>query len=520
MRLKKLKIQKFKNLTNIDINFDDNEPSTVIIGENGTGKSNVIEALVTIFRDLDFDDETNFCYWISYSCYGYDIEIDNHFFEKTFTIRINGLAEARTTFHEKRNLYLPANVFGYYSGESRRLEQIFDRHQLQYYKRVISPDSVVDDVKDVNLRRLFYCRQTYGQLALLSYFAFGSESAKIFLKEHMGIVGFDSSLIILRKPRWAERRKKNFANADNFWGASGLVRGLLEKLREKSLAPFSTEARTQDDYRAKPANEEQIYIFIKDLETLNDIAKSFEDERTFFALLETLDISDLFREVRIWVKKENVDGEIPFHEISDGEKQLLSVLGLMRFTNQSESLFLLDEPDTHLNPSWKWNYLPLVKDIAQQGESHIILTSHDPLTIGSLMASQVQIMSKTDNGILNIQPPEVNPRGLGVTSILTQIFGLPTTLDLNTQKLLNDRNKMIRISKRTPEQDILLIELNEKLKHLGFILEDREPEYELFLRTMESIKQKDRSTLTPEMIAQRNEVAKKMLFEIMTRKGK
>lgn len=255
------------------------------------------------------------------------------------------------------------------------------------------------------------------------------------------------------------------------------------------------------------------------MKTLNDVARSFEDERTFFALLETLDISDLIREVRIWVNKEDVTGEIPFHEISDGEKQLLSVLGLMRFTSQDESLFLLDEPDTHLNPNWKWDYLHLVKDVAQRGESHIILTTHDPLTIGSLKASQVQVMARSKSGTVTASPPEVDPRGLGFTSILTQVFGLPTTLDSNTQSELDERNSLLRLHQRTAVQEHRLLELSERLRRLGFVLEDREPEYELFLRALTELKQQGRAALSPETIAQRNKVAKRILAEIMSAKG-
>ncbi|TJW39335.1 MAG: AAA family ATPase, partial [Mesorhizobium sp.] len=235
--------------------------------------------------------------------------------------------------------------------------------------------------------------------------------------------------------------------------------------------------------------------------------------------LETLDISDLIREVRIWVEKTGVEGEIPFHEISDGEKQLLSVLGLMRFTGRDESLFLLDEPDTHLNPAWKWDYLQLVKDVAQKnGESHIIMTSHDPLTMASLKASQVQVMSVSKDGKLSVQPPDVDPRGLGFTGILTQIFGLPTTVDPDTQKRLDERNELLRIDKRTKAQEVRLIKLSEELKRLGFMIEDREPEYELFLRALQEIKAERRTVFSPEMIAQKNEVAKRMLAEIMSRK--
>jgi ABC-type multidrug transport system ATPase subunit len=522
MRLDWLKLRSFKNLMNVEIDFDEGELSTVLIGENGTGKSNVIEAIVTIFRDLDLGDKTHFAYSIAYNCHGYRVEIDNSYIGKRLSISVDGKLVTKDGFSARKGELLPANVFGYYSGGSRRLEVLFDKHQVRYYKKVIAPESSPDDVRDIDLRRLFYCRPAYGQLALLSYFAFGTDSAKSFLKKHMGIAGFDSALIVLRKPRWAVAKptKHQIEHGDpRFWYSAGLVRGLLETLWEHSLAPITNQSREQDDYRAKPSSEDQVYIFIKDAAELRDIAKSFGDEKAFFALLETLDISDLIREVRIWVEKTGVEGEIPFHEISDGEKQLLSVLGLMRFTGRDESLFLLDEPDTHLNPAWKWDYLQLVKDVAQKnGESHIIMTSHDPLTMGSLKASQVQVMSLSKDGKLSVKPPDVDPRGLGFTSILTQIFGLPTTVDPDTQQRLDERNDLVRIEQRTKKQELRLIELSEELKRLGFIMEDREPEYELFLRALGEIKRERRVALTPELIAQKNEVAKRMLAEIMSRK--
>ena len=524
MRLDWLKIGKFKNLQDFAINFDERELSTVLVGENGTGKSNVIEAIVEIFRDLDFGDKTRFPYAIAYNCDGHRIEIDSGIVSKHFAIKVDGESVLKSAFMDRRQELLPAHVFGYYSGASRRLEQLFDKHQLRYYKKVISPDSTADEVKDIDLRRLFYCRPSYGQLALLSYFAFGSDSATSFLKKHMSITAFDSALLVLRKPRWSGSKPTTYQaehGDERFWYSAGLVRQLLEKLWEHSLAPIAYTNREQDDYRTKTASENQVYIFIKDEQSLRKIAKSFGDEKTFFALLETLDISDLIREVRIWVDREHAKEEITFHEISDGEKQLLSVLGLMRFTGKDESLFLLDEPDTHLNPAWKWDYLQLVKEVARKNsESHIIMATHDPLTMGSLMASQVQVMFEDTKGHVTARPPDVDPRGLGFTSILTQIFGLPTTLDPETQDRLEERNALLRIDKRTRKQETKLIELSEALRKLGFVLEDREPEYETFLRAYRDIKGSGRATFSPNEIADKNAVARRMLTEIMTRKGK
>lgn len=519
MRLDWLKLKKFKNLEDFEIDFDEGELSTVLIGENGTGKSNVIEALVAIFRDLDLGNRTEFPYAIAYQCHGHRIEIDNGLNTKNLSINVEGRAVSRAEFWKQKADFLPDNVFGYYSGASRRLEQLFDTHQTRYYRHVISPDSEKDDIEEIDLRRLFYCRSTYGQLALLTYFALGSDSARVFLKENMGINGFDSALLVLRKPRWAGNKptKHQLEHGDpRFWYAAGLVRSLLEQLWKHSLAPFNHKNREQDDYRTKPSNEDQIYIYIRDEQSLRDIADHFGSEKAFFALLETLDISDLVREVRVWVKRDGVDGEIPFHEISDGEKQLLSVLGLMRFTGRDESLFLLDEPDTHLNPAWKWDYLPLVREIAQGNrESHIIMTSHDPLTMGGLKASQVQVMYRGEDGKLRARVPDVEPRGLGFTSILTQIFGLPTTVDPETQEKLDNRNALLRFEQRSEDEEKRLVELSSELKKLGFLIEDREPEYALFLRALEQLKSETRSTFTPDQIVAKNQAAKAILQRIM-----
>ena len=254
MRLDWLKIGKFKNLRYFEIDFDERELSTVLIGENGTGKSNVIEAIVEVFRDLDFGAVTSFPYAIAYFCQGHRIEIDNGLNEKRLSFFVNGEPTSKTAFAARRHELMPSKVFGYYSGTSRRLEQLFDKHQVRYYKKVISPESTPDEVGNLDLRRLFYCRPAYGPLSLLSYFAFGSDSAKSFLKKNMSIAAFDSALLVLRKPRWSGSKPTAHQREHGdprFWYSAGLVKQLLEKLWEHSLAPFSDSNREQDDYRTK-----------------------------------------------------------------------------------------------------------------------------------------------------------------------------------------------------------------------------------------------------------------------------
>lgn len=50
MRLKYIFISECKNLKNFELNFDGNSFIDVFAGKNGTGKSNLFEALIGIFR--------------------------------------------------------------------------------------------------------------------------------------------------------------------------------------------------------------------------------------------------------------------------------------------------------------------------------------------------------------------------------------------------------------------------------------------------------------------------------------
>ena len=68
MRLQTLSIDQFKNLSELTIQFDTGSDTCVMLGANGTGKSNLIEALVTIFADVDLRRKPAFGYELTYEC--------------------------------------------------------------------------------------------------------------------------------------------------------------------------------------------------------------------------------------------------------------------------------------------------------------------------------------------------------------------------------------------------------------------------------------------------------------------
>lgn len=508
MRLDRVFIDGYKNLKNVSVYFDKTKLASVVIGQNGSGKSNLIEAIVEVFRAVDLNrGSPKFTYKIEYRIDCKNVCLSN--FSKEFLISVDGEGISRKMFDENKSDYFPDLIFGYYSGSNRKLEKLFDSHQRRYYDVIKTNDDNAECKSALEDRRLFYCRPIHGVLALLSCFAFPDSKVSQLLKDKIGIDGFDSILALFREPWYAKGGKsKKLEEASNFWGAKGPAGIVAKAFRDNSLFPLTLSGNAIDDYRDKQQSEAQYACFLKNSESLSKLASNYKNDSELFYALESADISDLYREIFLWVKRvDESSGDVSFVDLSDGERQLLMVLGLLRVSRGKRALFLLDEPDTHLNPSWQHVYLELIREwtgeAADSENSHIIITSHNPLTISALEKSEVRIMHRDDSGKTTVSEPYVDPKGMGFTATLTEIFGLPTTLDSKTQSLVDDRNALARLEKRSETQEEKLIEISDKLNRLGFMYEDREPLYHDFLRAWNDVRYANRPPLTPEQIEAR-----------------
>ena len=222
-------------------------------------------------------------------------------------------------------------------------------------------------------------------------------------------------------------------------------------------------------------------------------------------MLESTLLSEIISEVSIRVKVSNSKDPLTFRELSEGEQQLLTVLGLLKFTGGKDSLFLLDEPDTHLNPSWAVKYLKFLREFVPNHEtSHLLMVTHHPLAIAELEKEQVQVMKRDDKKYISAKMPDENPRGMGINLILrSDMFGLQTTLDDDTNQRLTNRNalaaketlskdKIVREQGFQPEdEEQYLARLNTELEQLGFNLATDDPDYLEFLRKKYHAKQEE-----------------------------
>ncbi|MCC7020166.1 MAG: AAA family ATPase [Ardenticatenales bacterium] len=514
MRLIHLRIPKYRNLVSFEINFDSSESTTVLLGRNGTGKSNLIEAIVEIFRELEVGQATAFYYDIEYSCYGHSIhvECDPARPSRRLAIEVDGSKMSAARFRDQVHVLLPQHVFAYYSGWGSRLEKQFEPPTRRRYRALLRNE---DD--DAPLRRFFFCRKEYSQLALLAFFLTDDGKAQKFLGERLGIDAFESALFVLKKPWWGNHRgvRPGVDTEEQLWNATGAFLPFVRRLWDVALAPLQ---RTEDVERPIPRDTERTerkYLFVKDEARLKALRAPFEGVKSLFANLEALYLCDLIDEVRILVRMKN-GARVRFTQLSEGEQQLLTVLGLLLFTQDDEVLYLLDEPDTHLNPIWTYDFLKLLKQNIRAEMGQLIISTHNPLMIGSLHKNQVRVLTESEGQVVASEP-DFDPIGIGVEGLLkSELYGLRSTLAWEVLKKLDRHYFLLGKVDKSDEEQAELMRLAADLNDMGVSRTHPNPYFESFANAMARRRSPSSAgTLSKVEIDAQVELADAVLAEVM-----
>jgi hypothetical protein len=132
--------------------------------------------------------------------------------------------------------------------------------------------------------------------------------------------------------------------------------------------------------------------------------------------------------------------------------------------------------------------------------SHIVMASHDPLVIASLLAPQVCLLERDPNSArISASEPVTDPRGMGVSALLTsEIYGLASELDPVTYAKLERRRWLAAAESLSVIEQRELGRLTRELEDLDFTFSDRDPLYTEFERAMRSVERGDEPTVTPE----------------------
>ncbi|MER0169237.1 MAG: ATP-binding protein [Nitrosomonas sp.] len=397
MRLTSLYIGQYKNLRDFELSFDGSSFIDVFVGKNGTGKSNLFEALIEIFRHLDqFDRSSNeiaFDYKINYEIDGHKVEIE----WKDAKLRINEDVDRKTLGKTP----FPQNVVVYYSGHNSTVARLVARYEKAFRRRIyrgLKPDD----------SRLFIgVGSDYKALFLAVLLMHLEENAaKNYLKKRLGIAAISSELEVkLKRPFNAKARLKAF-DVDEFdplrtdtryWGA--------DKVTQEFIDELINCVNSKDGFNIAELydRKQECYCFKIDLDLFHKRFKGISASELFrkFDNLKTLDMLADIRLPLILANGES--GDIAY--FSDGQFQSVYIYSIVELFKDRNCITLLDEPDSFLHPEWQFDFLKQIFEITDTAakNNHVLMSSHSASTIISANENMINLFEIADQRVTVIK---------------------------------------------------------------------------------------------------------------------
>ncbi|MGR7949360.1 restriction system-associated AAA family ATPase [Alcaligenes sp. RM2] len=418
------------------------------------------------------------------------------------------------------DILLPQYVLGYSSGENEILSLPFFKMRFvqfdEYWDALVKQDSY-SGFPDA---RLAYLDSGFSQAILLCNLLFQDEMTLQPFREDVGIEELKEFRIILRRSIPLTRQQAEaFTSGDyalpgytqdgyfadnasiNLDPETGdyrlkLLHGLegdertsiIEKLKRCATLYFHDEAtdtlildywvneRTRDAFRDNfDGSALSLFQALQVLLTLNlysvsDALKADLYTSTSHYVSETVPIlaSDqrIMRFKFVRFTKQGVVQPMMLKELSDGEHQLLHSLGLCLLFRETNSLFLLDEPETHFNPDWRANFISRLRQcLPGKGEyaQEMLITTHTPFLISDSKPEKVLVFAKDKtSGTVSIEPPGFNTFGASINKItMSKVFGKRETIGGHAQDLLEALRT--RFEQGGEDNEALIAEINQQL---------------------------------------------------------
>jgi energy-coupling factor transporter ATP-binding protein EcfA2 len=435
MKLKRLKIKGFKNLTGDDgwfnLDFTNKDGITVLIGNNGSGKSNVIEAISSIFSALYKKTLNRLTF--QFDLY-YSIGRNKYRISKKIKVRYRRCLNNNTTyseisqevFYSERNnpnavqfVSLPNQIIALYSGEESRLwEKYYKDFYIKYNSDVISSRINID-----NDPKMLYINKYYWDIALLTMIA-----SDVDLKHIIGNIKIDNIEIKINIRNLERFRKKPFNEVVSF------INNFYFDTNGTRLSEDETMVILGDELKNRLDNETHKRLF--NLLCVAKLPKNPDDKLI-------LDLNIKF------------DNGLSTYDFSEGEKKKILLQLILTILANKDTLILLDEPDSHIHVAHKKQ----IKEMIATSNIETILTTHSP-----------SLMSGYENQLVFLDKGRID--GKEKSEILDEISG-GTMSYTQRQILLNSNTDILIVEGKTDEKYIStalekLKQENTKYRNLEF----------------------------------------------------
>ena len=351
MKLKSVYIEKYKNLSPLTIDFELGNGLTMLVGNNGSGKSNVLEAISGIFHDLfkGKDSRKIKCdYKLQYTLNEINcvIEQTNGF------LRCYGPKLKRREYFIEENA--PHNIIGLYSGEEDRLwTSFYETYYKSYIKRIKTN-------RHQERMRLMLINKYYWNVALLTLLLSGNETLKPFIENDLGITSISTIELKFNFKYFDDVNEllKTFINRINPDHKSKIECN-LEDLRNSIFYSALTD-ENGNILVDENGNKLLAEIGITDTEVFQNLTQAYMPKN-----------EKIIKDIII-----QIDDDITVEQLSEGEKKLILVKTVLEILSDEKTLVLMDEPDAHLHEGRKPALCNMMREYPNR---QIVIATHSPI---------------------------------------------------------------------------------------------------------------------------------------------
>lgn len=449
MQIRKLMINDYKCLHDFSIEFsisEDAGSSTILIGQNGAGKSTCMEKILEILMSFSSDSiEKNirFDYELDYYYKGSNVRISKT--GPTYTVEIDQeekcsgvMKTVRTHMKKGRFSLLPERICYFYSGVNnkalaryRHIDSLYQSECIatvvEYWRSTVWAGQEYS--KQFPKRKYNYCDDSLTEIYLISILGGNESTEKSYLSEQCQISGLSSLTVSIDVDKMLTSLADDATMEDIGWFydiAEFIDPDITQILREGFLY----------------ANGHKLYFQLKDtLEFGTDTISAFN----YFEKLSTVFSATYDVSVKVG------DAIVNSKDLSEGQRQLVKVLGMLGVCNAEDCLVLMDEPDAHMNPKWKYDLKKTIDRCLEDAvNTQAIIATHDPLVINGVDKEHIRIfeLDKTafeDRSMptTKVFEPTEDTSGMGIDGLLqSQYYGLQTSYDKRATEKFKRRQEL------------------------------------------------------------------------------
>lgn len=387
MKLKKLQIKKYKNLIDFTVDFESGKGLSILIGNNGSGKSNVLEAISGIFVNAYSAKAIHkFVYSLTYEIKGKEVKLEQTIYRCQYYVDGKVIAVKELAL---RGL-LPTNVIALYSGEDKRWwHNYYEPFYLKFTRDINAGTSNTLSPK------MYYINKYYWDIALLSLVYSTAEDDKQFLKETIGRDTVDHILLFYTQN--VERHckselLKSFLQSVNLFsehskGPDGEPVYLYAMTKESIFDTYGV--RVFEDFAAM----KNFYMFA-DAKFLNNKPEEFNyyEKQLFDYFVQAY----MPKDKKVIKNIELIYNGFSAKDLSEGEKKLILIRSILSFVADENSLILFDEPDANIHEGRKQQLYNLFSEYCKYDRQMIVAT-HSPI-LAQLANEKELLMLELDEG--------------------------------------------------------------------------------------------------------------------------